>query len=168
MTKLNSWLCVNRFRSTHVERNAPSVLIHTHLLYAKNRSRSTLVDRIVFPNCSNRFSLYVEICSRLTPVDLNAFPYAQMCSRWTPFDPNAFPMCSKVLSLDARRNKAGFRARPPSRRFLKSAYVRKCSFCIMWNMLIFLIFSNIPECSQRLYLGMKMCWSRSGRKDAQN
>ena len=54
-------LYVFRFRSTHVDWNAPPVLIHTRLLYAQNHFRSTLVDRIVFPNCSNLFSL----CSNL-------------------------------------------------------------------------------------------------------
>ena len=71
-----------------VERNAPSVLIHTRLLCAQNRFRSTLVDGIVFPICSNLLSLYVHICSRSTPIDQNASS-----------------VCSNVLSLDARRSK---------------------------------------------------------------
>ena len=49
LQKPNPRLCVNRFRSMHVERNAPSVLIHTRLLYAQNHSRSALVDRIADP-----------------------------------------------------------------------------------------------------------------------
>ena len=73
---------MNRLRSTHVERNAPPVLIHTHLICAQSRSRSTLVDRIVFLKCSKLFSLCVHMRSRPTPVD-----------------PNAIPMCSDALSL---------------------------------------------------------------------
>ena len=81
---------VNRFRSTHVERNSPSALTHPRLLCDPNRSRSALTGRIVFPICSNLFSLYAHICSRSTPVDQNA--------------PS---VCSNVLSLDARRSKCG-------------------------------------------------------------
>ena len=87
MTKHNPRLA-RIFFSTHVERNAPPVLIRTRRLCAQHRFRPTLADRIVFPMCSNLCSLYAHICSRSTPVD-----------------PNAFSTCSNVLSHEARRSK---------------------------------------------------------------
>ena len=81
-------LSVNRFRSTCAERNAPSVLIHKHLICDQNSFRSTPVDRIVFPIRSYICSWCVQFHS---------------CS--TPVDPNAFPKCSNVFSLNACRSK---------------------------------------------------------------
>ena len=52
---LDSYL--NRLRSTHVERNALSVLIYTRLLCAQNRFRSTFVDPNASSICSNVLSL---------------------------------------------------------------------------------------------------------------
>ena len=77
-------------------------------------SRSTPVNPNAFPMCSNALSLdacrfkcvsYVLTCAlaRRLPIDMRCL-CVQMCSRSTPADPNAFLMCSNVLSLGACRS----------------------------------------------------------------
>ena len=103
----------------------PRVRFHSfsrfpRLLSSETQFSMTLVDRIVFPNCSIRFSL----CSNLLSLDARRSKCifymlkcalarresiqmrvlcAQMRSRSTPVDPNVFSMCSCALSLDACR-----------------------------------------------------------------
>ena len=55
----------------------------TSSLGDKMSSRSTPVDQHAFSICSGVLSLHACVCSRLTPVDPNAFPHAQTCSRST-------------------------------------------------------------------------------------
>ena len=145
-------VCVNRFRSTFVDRNAPSVLIHAHLIRAKislslDACRSKCVSEMfkpMFVQCSYLLSLdarrskcvsHVLRCALARRLSIQTrFSSAQMRSRSTLVNPNAFPVWSDVLSLDACRSKCvshvircAFARRPSIQTRFSSAQMRSRS-----------------------------------------
>ena len=64
--------------------------------------------------------MFISALARRPSIQMR-FLCVQMCSRSTPVDPNAFLMCSNALSLDACRSKCVSMSGDPSKIVLRSS-----------------------------------------------